>query len=75
MPAEVRNEAQALRAAVAGVVPTPSASNLIIGSWNLRALSGLTRAWNAPADATPKRDLRAMALIAAVISAFDVVAV
>ncbi|MGY2876368.1 endonuclease/exonuclease/phosphatase family metal-dependent hydrolase [Marmoricola sp. URHA0025 HA25] len=57
------------------VVPARTASNLLIGSWNIRALAGLTDSWDAPETASPKRDWKAAALVAGVISAFDVVAV
>jgi endonuclease/exonuclease/phosphatase family metal-dependent hydrolase len=75
MPATVSTQVANLKGAVSQVVPARTASNLLIGSWNLRALSGLTDSWDAPETASPKRDWRAAALIAAVISAFDVVAV
>lgn len=75
MPAAVRSQVTALRKAVRRAVPARTASNLLVGSWNLRALAGLTDSWDAPESASPKRDWRAAALIAAVISAFDVVAV
>jgi endonuclease/exonuclease/phosphatase family metal-dependent hydrolase len=75
MPAAVAAEVADLTTAVHQVVPARTDTNLLIASWNLRGLSNLTQAWNPPADASPKRDWRAIALIAAVISAFDVVAV
>jgi endonuclease/exonuclease/phosphatase family metal-dependent hydrolase len=56
-------------------VPRRTSSNLLVGSWNIRALSGLTDSWDAPETASPKRDRRAIALIAAIVSRFDVVAV
>jgi endonuclease/exonuclease/phosphatase family metal-dependent hydrolase len=74
MPVEVRAEVSRLKVAVSRVVPARTASNLLIGSWNLRALAGLTGSWDAPDKASPKRDRRAAALIAAIISRFDVVA-
>jgi endonuclease/exonuclease/phosphatase family metal-dependent hydrolase len=75
MPAAVSGEVAALKAAVANVVPAPTASNLRIGSWNLREFAGLTSSWDAGQTASPKRDWHAVALIAAVVGAFDVVAV
>jgi len=74
MPVDVRAEVSRLKAAVSTVVPAPTASNLLVASWNLRALAGLTDSWDAPPTASPKRDRRAAALIAAIISKFDVVA-
>src|SRR5688572_17568363 len=49
--------------------------NLLIGTWNLRAFGDLTEKWSAGPDDTPKRDLHALALIAEIVSRFDVVAV
>lgn len=64
-----------MKSVVAGVVPARTEANLLIGSWNLRCFSGTTPDWDPPPDASPKRDWRAIALIAAIVSAFDVVAV
>jgi endonuclease/exonuclease/phosphatase family metal-dependent hydrolase len=75
MPVEVRAEVRRLKAAASKVVPARTASNLLVGSWNLRALAGLTDSWDAPNKASPKRDRRAAALIAAIVSRFDIVAV
>ena len=49
--------------------------NLLIATWNLRAFGDLTETWAAEAGDSPKRDLHALALIAEIISRFDVVAV
>ena len=75
MPAEVRAEVAGLAGAVAAQVPAKAADNLLLATWNLRALGSLTPAWNAGAGSRPKRDWRAVALIAAVVSQFDVIAV
>src|SRR3954447_22628869 len=75
MPVTVRTEVAGLSSAIKSIVPARTPTNLLIGSWNLRALAGLTDSWDAPETASPRRDRRAAALIAAVISAFDVVAV
>lgn len=75
VPAKVTKEIKALRDAVGATVPAKQAGNLLIGSWNLRALGDVTPKWfSAPQD-SPKRDWRAVALIAALVSRFDVVAV
>ncbi|MEU6708086.1 endonuclease/exonuclease/phosphatase family protein [Streptomyces wuyuanensis] len=50
-------------------------ANLLIATWNLRAFGGLTKAWNTPEGASPKRNFTDIHLIAAVIRRFDVVAV
>jgi endonuclease/exonuclease/phosphatase family metal-dependent hydrolase len=75
MPAEVQAEVAGLAGAVAAQVPAKTADNLLLATWNLRAFGNLTPAWNAGAGSRPKRDWRAVALIAAVVSSFDVIAV
>jgi endonuclease/exonuclease/phosphatase family metal-dependent hydrolase len=75
IPPQVVSEADLVRTAVASVVPAKSDGNLLIGTWNLRAFGGLTRKWDAGDGDSPKRDWRAVALIAAVVSRFDVAAV
>jgi exonuclease III len=75
VPASVAAEVTALSAAVGGIIPTKQPKNLLIGSWNLRAFGDVTPKWSAAASDTPKRDWRAVALIAAILSRFDVVAV
>jgi endonuclease/exonuclease/phosphatase family metal-dependent hydrolase len=65
-----------VRAAVRQVVPAKQADrNLIIGTWNVRAFGDLTKAWDSPKDARPKRNFCDVHAIAEVISHFDVVAV
>ena len=75
MPAAVADEVANLRLAVAEVVPARQERNLLIATWNLRAFGGLTQKWNSGPNDSPRRDWRAVALIAAIISHFDVVAV
>lgn len=48
--------------------------NLLVATWNLRAFGGLTDAWIAGDDDTPKRDLGGLRAIAQIVSRFDVVA-
>jgi endonuclease/exonuclease/phosphatase family metal-dependent hydrolase len=74
-PANVAQELTAMRSAAHGVVPAKTPDNLLIATWNLRAFGGLTKSWQARASDSPKRDWRAVALIAGVIGCFDVVAV
>lgn len=74
-PPEVLAEIKQLRTAVSQVVPAKIASNLLVATWNLRAFGGLTEKWKAAAKDSPKRDWKATALIAAVISHFDVIAI
>jgi len=49
--------------------------NLLIGTWNIKAFSSLTRDWTASGDVSPKRDWRALWAITEVISRFDVIAI
>jgi hypothetical protein len=74
-PASVAAEVEALSDAVSGIVPAHTPGNLVIGSWNLRAFGDLTRKWDAVGKDSPKRDWHAVALIAAILGHFDVVAV
>ncbi|MFN8378744.1 MAG: endonuclease/exonuclease/phosphatase family protein [Anaerolineae bacterium] len=58
----------------ANVPPRRTDHNLIIGTWNIRALSNLYLKWDEN-PGSPKRNLRAMAIIAEIIRRFDVVAI
>ncbi len=58
----------------AEVPPRRTDHNLIIGTWNVRALGAVHRSWDEN-PGSPKRNLRAMASIAEVIRRFDVVAI
>ncbi len=75
VPAAVAKEVAGLRKAVRAVVPTKGPDNLLIGSWNLRAFGDLTAKWNAGPSDSPKRDWRSVALVAQVITHFDVCAI
>lgn len=57
------------------LVPVKTDGNLLLGTWNIRALSALTSKWDAGEDDSPKRDWHAIACLAEVVSRFDVVAV
>ncbi|MCL2317170.1 MAG: endonuclease/exonuclease/phosphatase family protein [Actinomycetia bacterium] len=74
-PAEVATEFKELHDAAEAVVPAPGPSNLLIGTWNLRGFGNVTPSWEARPSDSPKRDWRAVALIAAVIGCFDIMAV
>lgn len=75
-PPEVQADLDALRALLDLAVPAKQVDrNLLIATWNLKAFGGLTPKWNAAEDDSPKRDLRALHLIADVVSRFDVVAI
>ena len=58
----------------ANVPPRRTDHNVVIGTWNIRALGGLHRAWTENAG-SPKRNLRGLAVIAEIIRRFDVVAI
>ena len=75
VPSAVTTDLQRLRTALDAQVPAKTSSNLLIGTWNLRALSDLTDKWAAAAGDSPKRDWHAIACIAAIIDRFDVTAV
>lgn len=74
-PADVRADLARLDAALDRDLPPRSASNLLIGSWNLRAFADVTPRWRPTAGDSPKRAWGAVACIAAIVSRFDVVAV
>jgi hypothetical protein len=74
-PSAVIQDLDRLKAALDDAVPAKSPSNLLIGTWNIRALGELTAKWTAGPRDTPKRDWHAVSCLAAVISRFDVVAV
>jgi exonuclease III len=47
--------------------------NLLVATWNLRALGGLQHRWDETAD-SPNRNLRGLAIVAEVVRRFDIVA-
>lgn len=49
--------------------------NLLIATWNVRALGGLTERWDPEPGDSPKRNLHDLYAIAEIVSRFDVVAV
>jgi len=49
--------------------------NLLIATWNIKAFGGLTEKWASTDSDSPRRDWRALRLIAEVVSRFDVVAI
>lgn len=58
----------------AGLPPRRTDLNVIIGTWNLQKLGALHPHWTENPK-SPKRNLRALAIIAEVIRCFDVIAV
>jgi endonuclease/exonuclease/phosphatase family metal-dependent hydrolase len=72
-PPDVAAEIAALVAAL-DVIPKKKRSNLLIATWNLREFGGITSSWAAKPTDSPKRDWRAVALIAEIVRRFDVTA-
>jgi endonuclease/exonuclease/phosphatase family metal-dependent hydrolase len=75
VPGEITGDLNRIRAALDIHIPAKTNNNLLIGTWNLRALGDLTRKWQATQDDTPKRDWHALACIAAIVERFDVTAI
>lgn len=74
-PTSVTRDLRTVSDALDAAVPAKHADNLLLGTWNIRALSALTDKWDAREDDSPKRDWHAVACLAEVVSRFDVVAV
>lgn len=62
------------RIEAAGVPPKVMDKNLLIGTWNIRHFGGVYPAFTENPD-SPKRNLRALAIIAEIVSRLDIVAV
>jgi endonuclease/exonuclease/phosphatase family metal-dependent hydrolase len=74
-PPGVADDIRRLGAALDEQIPAKADGNLLLGTWNIRHLGGLTPSWSSGDDDSPKRDWRALASIATVVDRFDVVAV
>jgi endonuclease/exonuclease/phosphatase family metal-dependent hydrolase len=74
-PAAVRKQLAALAKALGKLVPDKAPGNLLIGTWNLALLGGLTEAWETPPRASPKRNCFDICAIAEVVRRFDVCAI
>lgn len=74
-PAAVRKKLDALARALDKRVPAKAPGNLLIGTWNLALLGGLTEAWETPPRASPKRNYFDVCAIAEVVKRFDVCAI
>ena len=73
-PAEMVATLESLQQGLDKTIPPKRVGeNLLIGSWNLRAFSGVTEKWEAGPEDSPKRDLRSLLFIAEVLARFDVV--
>ncbi|MDH5823584.1 endonuclease/exonuclease/phosphatase family protein [Luteimonas sp. RD2P54] len=61
------------RIARAGVPARRTDANVIVGTWNIQKFGGFHAGW-AENPGSPKRNLRALALIAEIVRCFDVIA-
>jgi hypothetical protein len=75
VPGAVTGDLNRIRAALNAQIPAKTDTNLLIGTWNLRAFGDLTHKWQSTQDDRPKRDWHAVACIAAIVERFDVTAV
>lgn len=73
-PDDVVEQTQRLGEAVAATIVSQTPSNVVIGTWNLRAFGGLTASWQSKKSDSPKRDWRAIEFIAEIIRRCDVFA-
>jgi endonuclease/exonuclease/phosphatase family metal-dependent hydrolase len=73
-PAEVIDDVVRLRRRLTGIPTKVTDRNLLIASWNIRMLGGLHSEFGENPD-SPKRNLRALAVIAEAVKRFDVVAI
>ena len=63
-PQGVINDLSALGAALDGAVPPTIAPDLLIATWNIRAVGDLTQSWRSGPGEFPKRDWHAIGCIA-----------
>jgi endonuclease/exonuclease/phosphatase family metal-dependent hydrolase len=74
-PAASRTRFATLAQALDGVIPAKTADNLLIGTWNIALLGGLTQKWATEPRDSPKRNLTDICCLAEVVSRFDVCAI
>lgn len=75
-PTDVVLKLEALASALDAVVPVKQLDrNLLVATWNIRALGGLTKKWESGLDDSPKRNFADVSYLAEIVSRFDVVAV
>jgi len=75
-PQRIVEELKTVREALDCTIPSKALDkNLLIATWNLRALGDLTEKWKAESGDSPKRDLHALRCIAEIVSRFDVIAI
>ena len=74
-PQKIQGELNDLNKALNATIPArQEGQNLLIGTWNIRSFSSLTRKWTASQNDSPKRDLRGLRAICDIVSRYDVVA-
>jgi hypothetical protein len=76
-PQAVRGELAALGVALdAAAIPRKTVDgNVLIATWNIRHLAAVTEKWETTQADSPKRNLRDLLCLAAIVSRFDVVAI
>lgn len=75
-PAVVTRTVARLDGSLDATVPAKRpGGNILVATWNIRALSDLTKEWETPEDTSPLRNFADLHYIAAHIRRFDVVAV
>jgi endonuclease/exonuclease/phosphatase family metal-dependent hydrolase len=74
-PAALREELTAIRRQLGRELPKKDDGNLLVATWNIRELGGLTDKWISASDDSPKRDLGCLLRIAEIVKRFDVVAI
>jgi exonuclease III len=74
-PADVVGEVTAVQAALDAVIPAKAATNLLIGTWNVRAFDRMSAVWRSSAGDSPIRDLSNVLCIAEIARHFDVIAI
>ena len=73
--ADVADQLTTLSATLDRQLPPKSPTNLLIGTWNVRAFGRFDHHWRSQPGASPIRDRSNVACIAEVVRHFDVVAV
>ena len=72
-PDPIADEWSGLVAALEANVPAKvPGENLLLATWKMRRLGGLTNSWTASPYDSPKRDKRAIIAIAEIVSRFDI---
>ena len=75
-PNSVQTDFQNLRQNLDMQIPLKrDRENLVIGTWNIRSFSSLTRKWLSASGDSPRRDVTAIQTITEIISRFDIVAI